>query len=63
MNLALRQALGDEPSVAILKEVIADEREHYQTLGNLISFLDLNRDGRSRQISSMGHGDHDHDHD
>src|ERR1700736_3045334 len=30
------KALGDEPSVAILEEVIADEREHYQTLGNLI---------------------------
>jgi vacuolar iron transporter family protein len=30
------KALGDEPSIAILKEVIADEREHYQTLGNLI---------------------------
>jgi vacuolar iron transporter family protein len=28
--------LGDEPSVAILKEVIADEREHYLTIGNLI---------------------------
>jgi vacuolar iron transporter family protein len=30
------KALGDEASIAILKEVIADEREHYQTLGNLI---------------------------
>src|SRR5580692_977369 len=30
------KALGDQPSVAILEEVIADEREHYQTLGNLI---------------------------
>jgi vacuolar iron transporter family protein len=30
------KALGDEPSIAILKEVIADEREHYQNLGNLI---------------------------
>jgi VIT1/CCC1 family predicted Fe2+/Mn2+ transporter/rubrerythrin len=30
------KALGDEPSVAILEEVIADEREHYVTLGNLI---------------------------
>ena len=30
------KALGDEPSIAILKEVIAYEREHYQTLGNLI---------------------------
>ncbi len=30
------KALGDEPSVAILQEVIADEREHYLTLGNLI---------------------------
>jgi rubrerythrin len=29
-------ALGDESSVAILNEVIADEHEHYQTLGNLI---------------------------
>jgi VIT1/CCC1 family predicted Fe2+/Mn2+ transporter/rubrerythrin len=28
--------LGDEPSVVILNEVIADEREHYQVLGNLI---------------------------
>ena len=28
--------LGDQSSVAILQEVIADEREHYQTLGNLI---------------------------
>jgi rubrerythrin len=26
------KALGDQPSVAILEEVIADEREHYQTL-------------------------------
>ena len=30
------KVLGDPPSVAILEEVIADEREHYQTLGNLI---------------------------
>ena len=30
------KALGDQPSIAILEEVIADEREHYQTLGNLI---------------------------
>lgn len=30
------KALGDEPSIAILDEVIADEREHYVTLGNLI---------------------------
>jgi vacuolar iron transporter family protein len=30
------KALGDEPSIAILNEVIADEREHYQTLGSLI---------------------------
>ena len=30
------KALGDQPSVAILEEVIADEREHYQTLSNLI---------------------------
>jgi hypothetical protein len=30
------KGLGDEPSVAILQEVIADEREHYQTLGSLI---------------------------
>src|SRR5580700_6046080 len=30
------KALDDQPSVAILEEVIADEREHYQTLGNLI---------------------------
>ncbi len=29
-------ALGDQPSIAILNEVIADEREHYLTLGNLI---------------------------
>ena len=28
--------LGDQPSVAVLQEVIADEREHYRTLGNLI---------------------------
>jgi VIT1/CCC1 family predicted Fe2+/Mn2+ transporter/rubrerythrin len=28
--------LGDERSVAILEEVIADERDHYQILGNLI---------------------------
>jgi len=28
--------LGDEPSIAILNEVIADERDHYITLGNLI---------------------------
>jgi vacuolar iron transporter family protein len=30
------ETLGDEPSIAILHEVIADEREHYQTLRNLI---------------------------
>jgi rubrerythrin len=30
------KTLGDQSSVAILQEVIADEREHYQTLGNLI---------------------------
>src|ERR1700730_16495845 len=30
------KALGDQPSIAILQEVIADAREHYQTLGNLI---------------------------
>jgi uncharacterized membrane protein YeaQ/YmgE (transglycosylase-associated protein family) len=30
------KALGDQRSIAILQEVIADEREHYQTLGNLI---------------------------
>ena len=30
------KALGDQPSLAILEEVIADEREHYLTLGNLI---------------------------
>jgi vacuolar iron transporter family protein len=30
------KALGDQPSITILQEVIADEREHYQTLGNLI---------------------------
>ena len=30
------KALGDEPSIGILEEVIADEREHYSTLGNLI---------------------------
>ena len=30
------KVLGDPPSVAILEEVIADEREHYQTIGNLI---------------------------
>jgi len=29
--------LGDQPSTVILHEVIADEREHYQTLRNLIS--------------------------
>jgi len=28
--------LGDEPSIAILEDVIADEREHYLTLSNLI---------------------------
>jgi len=28
--------LGDEASIAVLHEVIADEREHYQTLSNLI---------------------------
>ncbi len=28
--------LGDEQSVEILREVMADEREHYRTLGNLI---------------------------
>src|ERR1700722_2094986 len=30
------KVLGDQSSLAILQEVIADEREHYQTLGNLI---------------------------
>jgi VIT1/CCC1 family predicted Fe2+/Mn2+ transporter len=30
------KAFGDQPSIAILEEVIADEREHYSTLGNLI---------------------------
>jgi vacuolar iron transporter family protein len=30
------KALGDEASLAILEEVIADEREHYATLGTLI---------------------------
>jgi rubrerythrin len=30
------KALGDQRCIAILQEVIADEREHYQTLGNLI---------------------------
>ncbi len=30
------KVLGDQPSLAILAEVIADEREHYLTLGNLI---------------------------
>ncbi len=30
------KALGDEVSIGILDEVIADEREHYMTLGNLI---------------------------
>jgi vacuolar iron transporter family protein len=28
--------LGDEPSIAILKEVLADESDHYLTLGGLI---------------------------
>ncbi len=28
--------LGDEPSIAILREVIEDEQEHYRVLGNLI---------------------------
>lgn len=28
--------LGDEPSMAILSEVIADEQAHYQTLSNLV---------------------------
>lgn len=30
------EELGDEPSVAILHEVIADEQEHYRELGSLI---------------------------
>lgn len=30
------EELGDEPTIAILKEVIEDERDHYITLGNLI---------------------------
>jgi rubrerythrin len=30
------KSLGDEQSVSILQQVIADEREHYKTLGNLI---------------------------
>ena len=29
-------ALGDGPSIAILQEVIADETEHYRTLGSLL---------------------------
>ena len=33
------KALGDQASVVILQEVIADEREHYQTLGRLIRSL------------------------
>lgn len=28
--------LGDEPSIAILEEVVADEQEHYHVLGSLI---------------------------
>jgi VIT1/CCC1 family predicted Fe2+/Mn2+ transporter len=28
--------LGDQPSLAILEEVIADERDHYRTLGKLV---------------------------
>ena len=28
--------LNDEPSIAVLHEVVADEKEHYQTLANLI---------------------------
>jgi VIT1/CCC1 family predicted Fe2+/Mn2+ transporter/rubrerythrin len=28
--------LGDEPSIAILKEVVADEQDHYRVLGSLI---------------------------
>ena len=30
------QELGDEPTIAILRTVLEDEREHYITLGNLI---------------------------
>jgi VIT1/CCC1 family predicted Fe2+/Mn2+ transporter len=30
------KTLGDQPSIAILNEVIADEREHYQILSSLI---------------------------
>jgi predicted membrane protein (TIGR00267 family) len=30
------EELGDEPTIAILKQVLEDEREHYITLGNLI---------------------------
>ncbi len=30
------EEFGDEPTIAILKEVIEDERDHYITLGNLI---------------------------
>jgi len=30
------KSLNDQPSIAILQEVIADEREHYQILSNLI---------------------------
>src|SRR3984893_4784800 len=30
------KALRDQSSIGILEEVIADEREHYQTIGNLI---------------------------
>ena len=30
------QELGDEPTIAILHQVLQDEREHYTTLGNLI---------------------------
>ena len=32
-------ALGDEPSLRILEEVIQDEKEHYRTLGTLIQPL------------------------
>jgi VIT1/CCC1 family predicted Fe2+/Mn2+ transporter len=30
------EAIGDEPTIAILRQVLKDEREHYRTLNNLI---------------------------
>src|SRR3984957_9342285 len=45
------KVLGDQLSIAILREVIADEREHYQTLGNLIRSRVLSRHFRPNRLN------------